>query len=148
MNVFYVIVWLFLSILHLFIYPSPIPCSGTITIADGNFKVTEKKEKAFRGAVKAVAYLMIQQRQQYIIAIGDDSKPGEGGGPYFAVKVFSVSELTQGRLIQTFQANPNLPPSAIPTSFVVLSDGSQMAIGFSNGTVLLFTGSFLKETTR
>lgn len=32
------------------------------------------------------------------------------------------------------------------TSFVVLADGCQIAVGYSNGAILLFTGRFLRES--
>lgn len=49
------------------------------------------------------------------------------------------------RPIQTFPASVNVPTGAILTAFSVLPDGSQIAAGFSNGAVLLFSGPFLKE---
>jgi hypothetical protein len=51
------------------------------------------------------------------------------------------------RSIQAFPAAAGIPSSANLTTFAVLPDGSQIAVGFSNGAVALFSGSFLKENT-
>ena len=33
------------------------------------------------------------------------------------------------------------------TSFAVLSDGCQLAVGYSSGTIILFTGNFIRENS-
>ena len=47
--------------------------------------------------------------------------------------------------LHVFQASPGVSPSAKITSFAVLSDGCQIAVGFSTGTLLLFSGQYIKE---
>lgn len=39
-----------------------------------------------------------------------------------------------------------IDPKATLTAFSVLPDGSQIAVGFSNGAVCVFNGSFLKDS--
>lgn len=68
---------------------------GNIKITDRNLNVFDRKEKAFRGAVSGVAYLFDPRnhRQQYVIAIGDDSppisedKPESNNGIFYFIKV-------------------------------------------------------------
>ena len=126
--------------------------NGNISIADHDFKgLSDKRFKAFRGEVKAVSYLFDpgNHRRQFVVAVGDDTRPriaADGKvfstiAPSYVVKVFNVADTS--RPINVFLASPGV--SALLTSFAVLPDGSQIAVGFSNRTVLLFSGSFLKE---
>lgn len=56
--------------------------------------------------------------------------------------MFTTTDMS--RPLQIFSAAAVIP-GLVLTSFAVLPDGSQIALGFSNGTVTLFSGNFLKE---
>jgi len=125
---------------------------GNISIADHNFQgLNEQRFKAFRGEVKDVAYLFdpSNHRRQFVVAVGDDSRPRIAADgtvvssitPSYVVKIFNAADTS--RPVNAFLASPGV--SAVLTSFAVLPDGSQIAIGFSNRAVLLFSGSFLKD---
>lgn len=125
---------------------------GNISIADHNFQgLRGQRFKAFRGEVKDVAYLFdpSNHRRQFIVAVGDDSRPRIAADgtvvasitPSYVVKVFNAADTS--RPVNVFLASPGI--SAVLTSFAVLPDGSQIAVGFSNRAVLLFSGSFLKD---
>lgn len=45
-----------------------------------------------------------------------------------------------------FHANSGVTPTATITSFAVLGDGCQIALGFSTGTILLYSGNFIKAS--
>lgn len=48
--------------------------------------------------------------------------------------------------IQAFLAtNPTIQDNSTLTSFAVTSNGYQIAVGFSSGVILLFSGNFLAE---
>jgi hypothetical protein len=69
--------------------------NGHIIFSDRNFHISERKHKAFRGEVKGISYifegLSANQSRQYIIAIGDDSKPrAEGDAPTPALMLIKV----------------------------------------------------------
>jgi hypothetical protein len=122
---------------------------GSIAITDRNLNITERCKKVFRGTVNGLAYVL-DQSKQFVIAVGDDSlRAGEStGSAAYTVKVFNATDLS--RPLQSFPAVG--PPGHVPTltsatltSFAVLSDGSQIVIGFSTGTVLLYVGNFLRE---
>lgn len=49
------------------------------------------------------------------------------------------------RPIQAFQAAPGVAATCTLTAFNVLSDGCQIAVGFSSGSILLFSGNFIRE---
>jgi hypothetical protein len=126
--------------------------NGNISIADHNLVgLTDQRFKAFRGEVKAVSYLFDpgNHRRQFVVAVGDDTRPriaADGKvvstiAPSYVVKVFNMADTS--RPINVFLASPGV--SALLSSFAVLPDGSQIAVGFTNRTVLLFSGSFLKE---
>jgi len=128
--------------------------NGNISIADHGSQFSEvKKFKAFRGEVKACSYLFdpANHRRQFVIAVGDDSRPRIAADgtvipsitSSFVVKIFNVADMS--RPVNAFLASPGMEASAILTSFAVMPDGSQIAIGFSNRAILLFSGSFLKE---
>ena len=52
-------------------------------MSDRNFHISDRKHKVFRGEVKGISYLFdpANHSRQYIIAIGDDSKPKVDNGP-------------------------------------------------------------------
>ena len=54
--------------------------AGCITIADRDFHISERRERAFNGAVSGVAYLFDPKNhaKQFIIAIGDDYQAPSG----------------------------------------------------------------------
>ena len=137
--------------------------TGNIYLADQSFQI-DRKFNAFRGAVKGVAYLWDAanvalgrngRQFQYILAVGDDARPANNDennpfaetiakpAAYYVLKVFTTSETS--RPLQSFPISTMISPSAIMTSMAVLHDGSQIAIGFSTGTILFFSGNFCKE---
>jgi hypothetical protein len=128
--------------------------NGNIFITDHNFQMQgAQKFKAFRGEVKAVSYLFDSgnQRQQFVVAVGDDSRPRIAADgtvvpsitKSYVIKVFNLADVS--RPVNAFLASPGIDDTALLTSFSVMQDGSQIAVGFSNRAVLLFSGSFLKE---
>eukprot|EP00605_Chrysophyceae_sp_TOSAG23-4_P001966 GSChrysophyteH1.ASY1.ANO1.2177.1 assembled CDS len=129
--------------------------NGNIFIADNDLQRNQQKFKAFRGEVKAISYLFdpTNHRRQFVVAVGDDSRPRIAADgkviptitSQYVVKAFNMNDLT--RPMNAFLASPGVDANAILTSFAVMPDGSQIAVGFSNRTVLLFSGAFLKEGT-
>lgn len=131
--------------------------SGNISLSDRNFRFTDRKYKAFRGEVRGLAYLFdrTNHRRQYVVAVGDDARTLEDAAgqalaipsasfPSYMIKIFSTANMS--RPLQTVPVpSSGSAPDAVVTAFAVLPDGSQIAIGFSNRTVLLFTGPFLRE---
>ena len=93
--------------------------------------------------------------RQYILTVGDDSRPinNDEKNPfaesiakpsaYYVLKVYTTLETS--RPLQSFPISTMISPTAIMTSMAVLHDGSQIAIGFSTGAVLFFSGNFFKE---
>lgn len=114
------------------------------------------KHKLFRGAVKGIAYCYENgnHRKQFVVAIGDeyqrafsDQKAnlvGEPGAPQYVIKIYCTADMN--RPIQAFHASTNCPPGASLTAFTVLPDCTKIAVGFSSGTVLLFSGLFLSQS--
>ena len=127
--------------------------NGLIVVTDRDLMSVDKRVKAFRSDVYGIAYLFDLSRRQYIIAIGDDKQNVTGGNnsilnpPNYMIKCYAVGSNTEiSRPIQTISVNQSFYPSgAIITSFSVMKDGSQVAIAFSSGTILCYTGSFLNE---
>lgn len=130
--------------------------NGLILVTDRDLLSVDKRVKAFRSDVYGIAYLFDTSRRQYIIAIGDDKQNVAGGGgvnnnilnpPNYMIKCFAVGSNTDiSRPIQVIPVNQSLYPSgAIITSFAVMKDGAQVAVAFSSGTILCYTGSFLNE---
>jgi hypothetical protein len=127
--------------------------NGNIFIADNDFQRNQQKFKAFRGEVKAISYLFdpVNHRRQFVVAVGDDSRPRIAADgtvvpsitSQYVVKIFNMADMS--RPVNAFLASPGVDANALLTSFAVMNDGSQIAIGFSNRTVLLFSGAFLKE---
>eukprot|EP00595_Chromulina_sp_UTEXLB2642_P001936 CAMPEP_0196767992 /NCGR_PEP_ID=MMETSP1095-20130614/42212_1 /TAXON_ID=96789 ORGANISM="Chromulina nebulosa, Strain UTEXLB2642" /NCGR_SAMPLE_ID=MMETSP1095 /ASSEMBLY_ACC=CAM_ASM_000446 /LENGTH=305 /DNA_ID=CAMNT_0042136947 /DNA_START=249 /DNA_END=1167 /DNA_ORIENTATION=- len=63
---------------------------------------------------------------------------------YIQIKILWASDMT--RPINSFYGGySGIPSSAKVTAFVVSPDGTQIAVGFSNGAVILFNGTFLKD---
>ena len=56
--------------------------------------------------------------------------------------MFVASDLT--RALQTFQVISLTNANSVLTAFDAMTDGSMIALGFSNGTLLLYEGDFLK----
>ena len=127
-----------------------------------------QKYKAFRGKVKAVAYLADNDnyniRQQYIMAIGDDAQRTDKDDKtesVFVIKFFSIYDLERPTQVinisSHFKRLQNPGSSSVNmssdihknldlTAFAVVNDGSQVAIGFNTGSILLLTGLFLKDS--
>jgi hypothetical protein len=124
--------------------------NGYVHISDRNLTLSdENRHKIFRGAVLGLAYIFDPQynSKQYIFSVGDDAPRPEDGRPINVVKIFSTLDLT--RPLQAFIVNPSIGGDRVTstvTSFAVLSDGSQIAVGFSTGTASIFVGSFIRET--
>lgn len=124
--------------------------SGYITFSDRDFHISERKNKVFKGEVKGLAFIFdpTNNNRQYIITIGDDAKTVYQDGqlisqPMYMIKVFKAQDMS--RPIHVINATV---PDAILTSFAVLHDGTEIALGFSTGKVLLYTGLFLKESSQ
>lgn len=126
---------------HLFIGDA----AGIIYQLDRSLQVISK-QKIFRGQIFGISNTIYASgaRKQFIITIGDDSVRSEDGVS-FVVKVFVVPDMS--RPVQQFAVKDQLPKGAGITSFDVLSDGSKVVLGFTTGTVLLYEGEFLKEST-
>jgi hypothetical protein len=126
---------------------------GNITLADRNFKLLWKC-KAFKGEVKGLAYVYdpANHRKQYVFAVGDEfvhhsgesaSAMSQAQETFYMLKIFNANDMS--RPLHVFHASPGVTPVATVTAFSVLSDGCQIALGFSTGTLLLFSGNFLKN---
>ena len=117
---------------------------GSISIADRNFQF-DRKCKAFRGEVSGVRLLLDGAKglRQFVVAVGDDAKTEGGDAPQYVIKVFNINDLA--RPVHAFHVNGNVSPEATVTAFAALPDGSQLAVGFSNSTVLLFSAPFLRS---
>lgn len=127
--------------------------NGRLTIADRNC-VVSSQHTVFKGKVFGVEYIVDKgnQARQFIITIGEEqvartdrleSKHAEGSTSLqLVVKVFNVHQMK--RQIQAFQV-PIVAADATLTAFEVLEDGTQIALGFNTGLVLLFKGDFLRE---
>ena len=137
--------------------------SGHCTLLDRQLKI-DYKIKAFRGEVRDVCYLFDHtnaNRRQYIVCAGDDAiAGGTTGGPNYAIKIFVIkhSNLSGDKrhavvetprplhVCQITGVHP-LPIGATLMGMAVLKDALQIAVSFSTGTVLYFTGNFLKDST-
>jgi hypothetical protein len=127
--------------------------SGNITITDRDFHTSaDRKHKIFNGEVKGITYLFDKSNnnRQFIVTIGDDARPVETADgayvnptPIYVVKVFSVFDMV--RPLHKLNATIN---DGYVTSFAVLHDGTEIAVGYSTGKILLFTGLFLRENTQ
>lgn len=146
--------------------------SGRITLTGRDIQTQSspddkiESKQVFRGPVYGLSYLfdLKNHDKQYIIAIGDehgsaiphrsaatsneekmDISGNSNQGNSATIKVFNASDLS--RVLQSFSAGyVGLSASAKVASFAVLSDGSQIVVGFSNGAITLFVGSFLKDS--
>lgn len=124
-----------------------------MTIADRNCVVTSQ-HTLFKGKVFGIAYILDKgnQARQFIITIGEEQitrpdrtefKQADGNVPLqLVVKIFNIHQMK--RQIQAFQV-PIAAADAALTAFEVLEDGTQIALGFNTGLVLLFKGDFFRE---
>lgn len=119
--------------------------NGNIVIADRDFHVSERRNKVFKGKVRGLAYLLDPQKsnRQYIIAIGEDARPGESASAVYTIKVFSTADFSRPLTV----LNATVPDASM-TAFAVQADGNEIAVGYSNGRVLLFVGQFLKDSSQ
>jgi hypothetical protein len=146
---------------------------GYLIMCERNFQSAEKKHKLFRGEVKGLAFVYdpVNIAKQYVIVLGDDAQPQysetttEKYQPLYFVKVSSVctSVVTPHITIsfsslfsQIYAASDLVRPvhvlnatlnDALATTFAVLHDGQQIAVGFDNGAVILFAGKYLQEVS-
>jgi hypothetical protein len=126
---------------------------GHIYIADRDLELGEVKHKVFRGEVKGVSYLLdAQHKRQFIVTAGNDSRPRTAAdgtvipnlNASYVVKIFNVADMS--RPMNAFLAATGPENAhAVLTAFAVTPDGTQIALGFSNRTILLYSGPFLKE---
>jgi hypothetical protein len=104
--------------------------------------------------VRGIAYILdkTNQTRQYIIAVGEDffqrlegadAKQEVPAEPQYVVKVFNVHDMK--RRLDAFNASPSVAAGAQLTSFAALSDGTQIALGFNTGMVLLLKATFLRD---
>ena len=123
---------------------------GNIIISDRDFQSTDRKHKVFNGAVLGLSYIFdkTNNNRQFIIALGDDSRPEEtldgtvaNPTPIYMVKVFNVSDMNR----TLYKINATIAEGDV-TAFGVLHDGTEIAVGYSNGKILFFSGFFLRET--
>jgi hypothetical protein len=120
-----------------------------VIITDREFQNTDRRHKIFHGEVLHVAYLFdkTNNNRQFIIAIGDDSRPVEtfdgtvaNPTPIYVIKVYSTFDMVR----PLYKLNATITDGYV-TSFAVLHDGTEIAVGYSTGKILLFTGFFLKD---
>lgn len=60
---------------------------------------------------------------------------------FYMLKIFDVNDMSKP--LHSFHASPGVAPTATITSFAVLGDGCQVAIGYSSGSLLLFSGNYI-----
>eukprot|EP01031_Cornospumella_fuschlensis_P042781 gene42781-52275_t len=116
---------------------------GNILFADQDFRVSDRRSKIFKGKIRGLAYLLdpLQSNRQYIVALGDDFRTGEL--PLQAIKVYIASDLSRPLyVINVTSGDSNV------TSFAVLGDGNEIAVGYSNGRVLLYLWPFFRDSTQ
>eukprot|EP01039_Chlorochromonas_danica_P001618 gene1625-1767_t len=120
--------------------------NGNIIFTDRDLRVTERRSKAFKGKVRGLAYLLDPQRsnRQYVIAVGEDFRPYENAPPVYLVKVYSTTDLSRPMYV----LNATAAGDATLTAFAVQHDGNEIALGYSNGKVLLYLGQFLKDNSQ
>mmetsp|Transcript_11655 Transcript_11655/g.17666 ORF Transcript_11655/g.17666 Transcript_11655/m.17666 type:complete len:1045 (+) Transcript_11655:67-3201(+) len=124
--------------------------NGNISMADRNFNVTWT-HKAFSGPVRGVAYVydLLNHRKQYVIAAGEEAvrssvESKSQASESYVIKVFMTGDMS--RPIQAFHAGSSLlPEGCVMTDFAVTSNGFQIAVGYSSGAVVLFSGNFLLD---
>lgn len=123
---------------------------GVITLSSHGQKPTDTKDAkpSFRGQIIGLFYLFDSKNptKQFVIALGYDSVDSNNSTLVSTIKTFNATDLN--RPIQSFSGGfTNISAFAKPTAFAVSSDGTQIAVGYSNGAVILFIGAFLKEST-
>lgn len=127
---------------------------GNIIFADRDLKVSERKHKIFNGEVLGLAYVLdtANQNRQYIVALGDDARPTYdataaynaspvSATPVYIIKVFSITDFQHP--VQVINATVN---DGLVTSFAVHSEGLEVAVGYSNGKVLVFTNVVSRDS--
>jgi WD40 repeat protein len=121
--------------------------NGNVTfISDTSSLAMYSQYKLFRNEITGLAciYHPIHRQRQFIIACGYDNDDSGGGG-YF-VKIYEVNDMS--RPLHSFPiSTAGTGDNSSVSTFSVLPDGSQIAIGFSSGLVKLYTGSFLGDDT-
>lgn len=126
--------------------------SGNITLSDRNFNISWT-HKAFSGPVRGVAYVydIVNPRKQYVISVGEeihrtvsnDTKNQISSNDSYVIKVFVTADMT--RPIQAFHAASSIQGNFTLTNFAVTSNGYQIVVGFSCGSVILFSGNFFAD---
>lgn len=126
---------------------------GSITLADRNFKNISWTQKAFSGPVRGVAYVydVLNPRKQYVISVGEESNRSNSSGDgkisstndSYVIKVFVTTNMSHP--IQAFHAASAIQGDSTLTNFAVTSNGFQIVVGFSCGSVVLFSGNFLAD---
>lgn len=125
---------------------------GNIVISDRDFHSTDRRYKLFNGSVIGLSYLFdkTNNNRQFIIALGDDARPVEtldgtvaNPTPIYVVKVFNTSDMNR----PLYKLNATITDAYV-TAFAVHHDGTEIAVGYSNGRVLLYTGFFLTENSQ
>lgn len=127
---------------------------GNIIFADRDLKVSERKHKIFNGEVLGLAYVLdtANQNRQYIVALGDDARPTYdataaynaspvSATPVYIIKVFSITDFQHP--IQVINATVN---DGLVTAFAVHSEGLEVAVGYSNGKVLVFNNVVSRDS--
>lgn len=129
--------------------------NGNITLADRNFKISWT-QKAFSGPVRGVAYVydVLNPRKQYVISVGEesnrtnsnsvvDNSKTQSTNDLYVIKVFVTTDMNHP--IQAFHAASAIQGDSTLTNFAVTSNGYQIVVGFSCGSVVLFSGNFLAD---
>lgn len=125
---------------------------GNVTISDRDFHSTDRRHKIFNGEVHSLVYLFdkTNNNRQFIVALGDDSRPVEtfdgtvaNPTPIYVIKVYSTHDMVR----PLYKLNATISDGYV-TSFAVLHDGTEIAVGYSTGKILLFTGFFLRENSQ
>ena len=127
--------------------------NGNITLADRNFKISWT-QKAFSGPVRGVSYVydVLNPRKQYVISVGEESNRTSSSGidskaqstnDLYVIKVFVTTNMSHP--IQAFHAASAIQGDSTLTNFAVTSNGFQIVVGFSCGSVVLFSGNFLAD---
>jgi hypothetical protein len=123
--------------------------SSTSSTASNSTSSDRRTYKIFNGEVIGLSYLFdkMNNNKQYIVAIGDDSRPVEtldgtmaNPSPVYVIKMYNTADM----LRPLVKLNATISDGYV-TSFACLHDGLAIAVGYSNGKILLFTGLFLKD---
>lgn len=96
-------------------------------------------------------YDVLNPRKQYVISVGEESNRTNSGGDSkmqsrndsYVIKVFVTTDMSHP--IQAFHAASSIQGDSTLTNFAVTSNGFQIVVGFSCGSVVLFSGNFLAD---